>query len=72
LPPHLCRASARKAVAIYLGWLRYGVFGGTLTGITFILPSFLMVVALAAFYVHFGSLSWIQGAFYGIGATFTR
>jgi chromate transporter len=55
-------------LAIYLGWLRYGVFGGTLTGITFILPSFLMVLVLAAFYVRFGSLSWIQGAFYGIGA----
>src|SRR6516165_10261941 len=55
-------------LAIYLGWLRYGVFGGTLTGITFILPSFLMVVVLATFYVRFGSLSWIQGAFYGIGA----
>jgi chromate transporter len=55
-------------LAIYLGWLRYGVLGGTLTGIAFILPSFLMVVVLAAFYVRFGSLSWIQGAFYGIGA----
>jgi chromate transporter len=32
------------------------------------LPSFLMVLALAALYVHFGSLSWIQGMFYGIGA----
>ena len=55
-------------LAIYLGWLRYGVFGGTLTGIAFILPSFLMVLVLAAFYVRFGSLTWIQGAFYGIGA----
>ena len=55
-------------LAIYLGWLRYGVFGGSLTGITFILPSFLMVLVLAAFYVCFGSLMWIQGTFYGIGA----
>jgi len=55
-------------LAIYLGWLRAGVWGGTLTGIIFILPSFLMLVVLAAFYVRFGSLSWIQGAFYGIGA----
>ena len=55
-------------LAIYLGWLRYGTFGGTLTGIAFILPSFFMVLVLAAFYVRFGSLSWIQGAFYGIGA----
>jgi chromate transporter len=55
-------------LAIYLGWLKYGVLGGTLTGISFIIPSFLMVVVLAAFYVRFGSLTWIQGAFYGIGA----
>ena len=37
-------------LAIYLGWLRSGVWGGTLTGIAFILPSFLMVVVLAALY----------------------
>ena len=55
-------------LAIYLGWLQAGVLGGTLTGIAFILPSFLMVVALAELYVRFGSLPWIQGAFYGIGA----
>src|SRR5215469_1438187 len=55
-------------LAIYLGWLRAGVLGGTLTGVAFILPSFLMVVVLAALYVRFGSLSWIQGVFYGVGA----
>jgi chromate transporter len=55
-------------LAIYLGWLEAGVMGGTLTGIAFILPSFLMVVGLAELYLRFGSLPWIQGAFYGIGA----
>jgi chromate transporter len=55
-------------LAIYLGWLQAGMLGGTLAGIAFILPSFLMVVALAELYVRFGSLPWIQGAFYGIGA----
>ena len=55
-------------LAIYLGWLEAGVPGGSLTGIAFILPSFLMVVGLAGLYVRFGSLAWIQGAFYGIGA----
>src|SRR5450759_989522 len=34
-------------LAIYLGWLQSGVLGGSLAGIAFILPSFLMVVALA-------------------------
>lgn len=55
-------------LAMYLGWLRAGTLGATVVGIAFILPSFLMVLALAALYVHFGSLSWIQGMFYGIGA----
>jgi len=53
---------------MYLGWLRAGALGATLVGIAFILPSFLMVLVLAALYVHFGSLPWIQGMFYGIGA----
>jgi chromate transporter len=55
-------------LAMYLGWLHAGSLGATVIGIAFILPSFLMVLALAALYVHFGSLSWIQGMFYGIGA----
>jgi len=55
-------------LAMYLGWLRAGSLGATVVGIAFVLPSFLMVLALAALYVHFGSLSWIQGMFYGIGA----
>ncbi|HEX3105181.1 MAG TPA: chromate transporter [Terriglobales bacterium] len=55
-------------LAMYLGWLRAGSVGATVVGIAFVLPSFLMVLALAALYVHFGSLSWIQGMFYGIGA----
>jgi chromate transporter len=55
-------------LAMYLGWLRGRTLGATVVGIAFILPSFLMVLVLAALYVHFGSLSWIQGMFYGIGA----
>src|SRR5215469_10050115 len=47
-------------LAMYIGWLRAGTIGTTLAGIAFILPSFLMVLALAAFYLHFGSLPWIQ------------
>ena len=55
-------------LAMYLAWLRAGITGATLVGVAFVLPSFLMVLGLAALYVHFGSLSWIQGMFYGIGA----
>ena len=55
-------------LAMYLGWLHSGILGASLSGIAFIVPSFLMVVALAEVYVRYGGLSWIQGAFYGIGA----
>jgi chromate transporter len=55
-------------LAIYLGWVRSRALGATLIAIAFILPSFLMVLVLSALYVRFGGLSWMQGAFYGIGA----
>lgn len=55
-------------LAIYLGWVRGRVLGATLVGFAFVLPSFLMVLALAALYLRFGGLPWMQGAFYGIGA----
>ena len=55
-------------LAIYLGYIRAGVVGATLVGIAFVLPSFLMVLALSAAYVRYGGLNWMQGMFYGIGA----
>ena len=55
-------------LAIYLGWLRGGLAGASLAGIAFVLPSFLMVLVLAALYMRHGGLPWIQGVFYGIGA----
>src|SRR2546425_5502956 len=55
-------------LAIYLGWVRGGVTGATLVGAAFVLPSFLMVLALSALYLRYGGLAWMQGAFYGIGA----
>jgi chromate transporter len=55
-------------LAMYLGWVRAGRFGAAVVSAAFILPSFLMAIALAATYVYFGQLSWIQGMFYGIGA----
>src|SRR5262249_6930647 len=61
------RASGRTAGHVS-GMLRAGPLGSTLVGIAFVLPSFSMVLVVAALYVHFGQLRWIQGAFYGIGA----
>src|SRR5579864_6588464 len=55
-------------LAMYLGLVRGGIAGATLVGLVFILPSFLMVLALSAVYVKFGGLPWMEKAFYGIGA----
>lgn len=56
-------------LAIYLGYVDYGVLGATLVGVTFVLPSFLMVVVLGWAYVAFGGISWMQAVFYGVGAS---
>jgi chromate transporter len=55
-------------LAMYLGLLRGGTLGASLVAVTFIAPSFLMVLALSFFYVKFGGLPWMQAAFYGVGA----
>jgi chromate transporter len=55
-------------LAIYLGYVHAGVLGATAVGVAFVLPSFLMVLAISAAYVRFGGLPWMQGMFYGIGA----
>lgn len=56
-------------LAIYLGYVHYRILGATLVGIAFVLPSFFMVLALGWAYVQYGGLSWIQGVFYGVGAS---
>src|SRR5262245_54090059 len=55
-------------LAIYIGWVRGGTVGATLIGLAFVLPSLVMVIGLAALYLRFGGLPWLQAAFYGIGA----
>lgn len=58
--------AAQTAMAI--GYFQAGVAGATLVGLAFILPSFLMVLALSAGYVAYGGMPWMQSVFYGIGA----
>src|SRR5262245_57797953 len=56
-------------LASYLGYVHYGVTGATVVGLAFVLPSFLMVVALGWAYQQYGGLPWMQAAFYGVGAS---
>jgi chromate transporter len=55
-------------LGIYLGYVHYGIVGATLTGLAFVLPSFLMVLGIGWAYVHFGGIPWMQAIFYGVGA----
>lgn len=56
-------------LAIYLGYVRHGVLGATLVGVAFVLPSFLIVLALGWAYVEYGGIAWMQAVFYGVGAS---
>ena len=47
-------------LAMCLGYVHGGVGGATLIGLAFILPSFLMTLALGAVYVAYGGLGWMQ------------
>jgi chromate transporter len=55
-------------LAICLGYVHSRITGATLVALAFILPSFVMTVAISWLYVRFGGLPWMQAAFYGVGA----
>jgi chromate transporter len=55
-------------LAIYLGFVHYRVLGATAAGVAFVLPSFVMVVAIGWAYVRYGGLAWVQAVFYAVGA----
>ncbi len=55
-------------LAICLGYTHGRVWCATVVGIAFIAPSFFMTVTLGILYVTYGGLSWMQAAFYGVGA----
>lgn len=55
-------------LAIYLGYVDYKIIGATLAGIAFVIPSFLIVLALGYAYVIYNGLPWMHSMFYGVGA----
>ncbi len=55
-------------LSIYLGYVHYHLLGATLAGLSFVLPSFLMVLGIGYAYVLYGGLPWMQAVFYGVGA----
>lgn len=56
-------------LAIYMGQARGGRIGGLIAGFMLILPAFLMMIALAAFYTSIESLKWTESVMLGMQAT---
>ncbi len=54
-------------LAMWIGFIRFGVLGASIIGLVFILPAFLVVLIISALYVNFNGLSIVQALFYGIG-----
>src|SRR5881398_2683080 len=47
-------------LAIYLGYVHYRIVGATLVGVAFVVPSFVMVLALGWLYVLYSGLAWMH------------
>src|SRR5258707_7639690 len=55
-------------LGIYIGFVHYRLVGATLTGLAFVVPSFIMVVLLGMAYQMYSGLVWMRDVFYGVGA----
>jgi chromate transporter len=53
-------------VVMWVGFLQRGAFGALATSVVFILPSFLIVLAVAVLYVQYQGLDLVAALFYGI------
>jgi len=54
-------------LAIFLGYLRGGWWGGLLAGLGFAVPGFIVMLALTVLYSAFGVSPILRGALYGLG-----
>ena len=57
-----------QQLATYLGWMLHGTRGGVVAGSLFVLPGFLVILALSTFYALFRSTTWVDGLFFGLKA----
>lgn len=53
-------------VVMWVGFLERGAWGAAATSVAFILPSFLLVLAVVFLYVRFQGLDAVQAIFYGV------
>jgi chromate transporter len=61
---HMLPGPEALQLAIYVGYLKKGVLGAILAGLTFILPGALVMVILSHLYVTYGSLPQVNDVLY--------
>ena len=55
-----------QQLATYIGWLMHRTAGGLVAGALFVLPSFVILIALSWVYLRFGDQPVVAGLFHGI------
>ncbi len=55
-----------QQLATYIGWLMFGVRGGIVAGVLFVLPSLFILSGLTWVYLTYGDVSAVSGVLYGI------
>ena len=55
-----------QQLATYLGWRLHGARGGIAAGALFVIPSVFILFGLSWLYMAGGSITWVQGIFYGL------
>jgi len=55
-----------QQLATYIGWLMFGIRGGLVAGVLFVLPSLFILSTLTWIYLTYGTLNEVAGILYGI------
>lgn len=57
-----------QQLAIYIGWLLNGAWGGIVAGVLFVAPAFFLIIGLSWTYAVHGDVDWVAAIFYGLQA----
>ena len=61
-----CPGPLAYQLAVYCGYIRFGILGGLLVAVAFALPPFILVIATAGLYVRFATNWQLRALFYGV------
>src|SRR6266545_7805040 len=61
---HMLPGPEALQLAIYVGYLKRGILGGILAGLTFIIPGAIVMIILSSLYVTYGNLPQVNNVLY--------